>query len=54
MMVPGVGVGLKATQKIRKLLLLLNEKKAKNSEFSLAGYTPGTRMPESPIRVNRQ
>jgi hypothetical protein len=52
--VPGVGVGLKATLKIRKLLVLLNEKKAKNSEFALVRYTAGTRVPESPIRVNRQ
>jgi hypothetical protein len=53
-MVPGVGVGLKTTLKIRKLLLLLNEKKAKNSEFAPAGYTAGARIPDSPIRVNRK
>jgi hypothetical protein len=53
-LVPGVGVEPKATLKIRKLLLLLSEKKAKNCELALARYTAGTRIPESPIRVNRQ
>jgi hypothetical protein len=39
-----VGIGLRATLKIRKLLVLLNEKKAKNREFAAVRYTAGTRI----------
>ncbi len=38
-----VGVGLKATLKTRKLLILLNEKNAKNTGFAQVRYTAGTR-----------
>lgn len=41
--VGAVGIELKATLKIRKLLILLNEKNAKNTEFTQLRYTPGTR-----------
>ncbi len=43
MLVGAVGIGLKATLKIRKLLILLNAKNAKNTGFAQARYTPGTR-----------
>jgi hypothetical protein len=39
-----VGIGLRATLKIRKLLVLLNEKKAKNREFAVVRCTAGTRI----------
>jgi hypothetical protein len=39
-----VGIELKATLKIRKLLVILNEKKAKNREFAVVRYTAGTRI----------
>ncbi len=38
-----VGIELKATLKMRKLLILLNEKNAKNTEFTRVRYTAGTR-----------
>jgi len=38
-----VGIELKATLKVRKLLILLNEKNAKNIEFAQPRYTGGTR-----------
>ncbi len=38
-----VGIGLKATLKIRKLLILLNERSAKNTGFAQVRYTRGTR-----------
>src|SRR5216684_3263163 len=38
-----VGIELKATLKTRKLLILLNEKNAKNTGFAQVRYTPGTR-----------
>ena len=41
--VGAVGIELKATLKTRKLLILLNEKNAKNTEFAQVRYTPGTR-----------
>jgi hypothetical protein len=42
-MVGAVGIELKPTLKIRKLLILLNEKNGKNTEFTQVRYTPGTR-----------
>jgi hypothetical protein len=42
-MVGAVGIELKATLKTRKLLILLNEKNAKNTRFAQPRYTPGTR-----------
>jgi hypothetical protein len=42
-LVGAVGIGLKAMLKTRKLLILLNEKNAKNSEFAQVRYTVGTR-----------
>ena len=42
-MVGAVGIELKATLKARKLLILLNEKNDKNTEFTQLRYTPGTR-----------
>src|SRR6266849_5123463 len=38
-----VGIELKATLKTRKLLILLNEKNAKNTGFAQLRYTAGTR-----------
>lgn len=38
-----MGIVLKATMKIRKLLIPLNDKNAKNIEFAQPRYTPGTR-----------
>jgi hypothetical protein len=38
-----VGIELKATLKTRKLLILLNEKNAKNTGFAQVRYTAGTR-----------
>jgi hypothetical protein len=42
-MVGAVGIGLKAALKMRKLLIPLNEKNAKNTPFAQVRYTPGTR-----------
>ena len=42
-LVGAVGIGLKPTLKIRKLLILLNAKNAKNTGFAQPRYTPGTR-----------
>jgi hypothetical protein len=42
-LVGAVGIELKATLKARKLLILLNEKNAKNTQFAEVRYTPGTR-----------
>jgi hypothetical protein len=42
-LVGAVGIELKTTLKTRKLLILLNEKNAKNTEFAQVRYTPGTR-----------
>ena len=42
-MVGAVGIELKATLKTRKLLILLNEKNAKNGEYARVRYTAGTR-----------
>ncbi|MGC1910958.1 MAG: hypothetical protein WA660_03900, partial [Candidatus Acidiferrales bacterium] len=42
-MVGAVGIELKATLKIRKLLVPLNEKNAKNTGFAQVRYTLGTR-----------
>jgi len=39
-----VGIELKATLKTHKLLILLNEKNAKNTGFAQLRYTPGTRV----------
>ena len=49
-LVGAVGIGLKATLKARKLLIPLNAKYAKNSEFAQVRYTPGTRR-DSNIHV---
>jgi hypothetical protein len=43
-MVGAVGIGLRATLKIRKLLILLNAKNAKNTGFAQPRYTRGTRL----------
>jgi hypothetical protein len=42
-MVDLVGIGLKATLKIRKLLILLDGKSAENAGFAQPRYTRGTR-----------
>src|SRR5690348_6734562 len=42
-LVGAVGIGLKAMLKIRKLLILLNAKNAKNTGFAQPRYTAGTR-----------
>ncbi len=42
-MVGAVGIELKAALKIRKLLILLNAKNAKNTGFAQVRYTAGTR-----------
>jgi hypothetical protein len=42
-LVGAVGIELKATLKIRNLLILLNGKNAKNTGFAQPRYTPGTR-----------
>lgn len=49
-MVGAVGIGLKATLKTRKLLILLSEKNDKNTEFTQVRYTRGTRRnpPQTP------
>ena len=41
-MVGAVGIGLKATLKARKLLILLNAKNANTTESAEVRYTPGT------------
>jgi len=41
-MAGAVGIELKATLKTRKLLILLNEKNAKNTGFAEVRYTGGT------------
>lgn len=42
-MVGAVGIELLATLKARRLLISLNGKNARNSEFAEVRYTPGTR-----------
>lgn len=42
-LVGAVGIELKATLKARKLLIPLNEKNGKNTEFTQVRYTAGTR-----------
>ena len=42
----GVGIGLKATLKARKLLIPLNVKNAKNTEVAQVRYTPRTQQGE--------
>src|SRR5271157_77035 len=42
-LVGAVGIELKATLKARKLLIPLNAKNGKNTEFAQPRYTPGTR-----------
>jgi hypothetical protein len=42
-LVGAVGIGLKAVLKTRKLLILLNERNAKNTGFAQVRYTRGTR-----------
>ena len=44
MLVGAVGIGLKTMLKTRKLLILLNEKNAKNTGFAQVRYAAGTRM----------
>jgi len=44
LLVGAVGIGLKAMLKIRKLLILLNAKNAKNTGFAQSRYTAGTRV----------
>jgi hypothetical protein len=43
-MVGAMGIELKATLNRRNLLILLNEKNAKNTRFAEVRYTPGTRI----------
>lgn len=43
MLIGAVGIELKAMLKIRKLLIPLNEKNAKNTRFAEVRYTSGTR-----------
>lgn len=52
-MVGTVGIRLKATLKIGKLLIPLNEKDAKNAAFAEVRYTPGTRRDSRPKTVRR-
>jgi hypothetical protein len=47
-LVGAVGIELKAALKTRKLLILLNEKNAKNTGIAQLRYTPGT-LSKSPI-----
>jgi hypothetical protein len=42
-LVEAVGIGLKATLRMRNLLILLNGENAKNTGFAQARYTRGTR-----------
>jgi hypothetical protein len=42
-LVGAVGIELKAVLKTRKLLILLNDKNAKNTECAQVRYTRGTR-----------
>jgi hypothetical protein len=44
LLVGAVGIELKTTLKIRKLLILLNGKNAKNTGFAQVRYTAGTRQ----------
>lgn len=44
---------LKATLKIRKLLILLNRRNVTNIRFAQPRYTPGTRPLEGAIEVER-
>src|SRR5260370_19167545 len=56
-LVGAVGIELKATLIARKLLIPLNAKNAKNSEFAQVRYTPGTRelkMVEGRSRIGFQ
>jgi hypothetical protein len=46
-----VGIELKATLKTRKLLILLNEKNDKNTEFTQVRYTWGTRRRKPKARA---
>jgi hypothetical protein len=43
-LVGAVGIGLKATLKIRKLFIPLDGKNAKNTGFAQPRYTPGTQV----------
>jgi hypothetical protein len=52
-LVGAVGIELKAALKTRKLLILLNEKNAKNIQFAQVRYTAGTRN-DSREAVSRQ
>ncbi len=52
MLVGAVGIELKAMLKTRKLLIPLNEKNDKNTEFTQVRYTPGTRSVNSLRRKN--
>ncbi len=52
MLVGAVGIELKATLKTRKLLILLNEKNAKNTGFAQVRYTAGPRGVNSWRRTN--
>jgi hypothetical protein len=47
-----VGIELKAMLTTRKLLILLNEKNAKNTGFAQLRYTPGTRKLQTRLAPN--
>ena len=49
-----VGIELKGTLKTRKLLIPLNAKNAKNSEFAQVRYTPGTRAHQILFNLQRR
>ena len=49
-LVGAVGIELKATLKARKLLIPLNAKNAKNTQFAQLGYTTGTRAYQDPSK----
>jgi hypothetical protein len=50
-LVGAVGIELKVTLKARKLLISLNAKNAKNTQFAQARYTAGT--PNHPMKLGR-
>jgi len=56
-LVGAVGIELKTTLKACKLLIVLNEKNAKNTESAQVRYTPGTRPTariSPPVVPNKQ
>jgi hypothetical protein len=53
-MVGAVGIELKAALKTRKLLILLNEKNAKNTGIAQLRYTPGTLAQNPNLRFSQK